>query len=822
MANTSERGNDFRELVGQILRAAGFYTASEVRISDKHVDLEGRYCRDDITGPVRFAFEVKDHAGTLKASECRSFVYDHQRLILDGTIDQAWLVSKGLISPAGRQAVEAAGRGLQIMTFAELQRRLLVLEPYLRLLVADYDKRKLDRFYIRPETSVGADLEAQVRSWLAESNPPPLFVFGQYGKGKSTFATHLAASLAGEALGDPAGRVPILVRLGEIADEQSIDGLLGKVLASQYRVANYHFDTFRALNEAGRFLIIYDGFDEMKHGLTPAKFQQVFKELMRLDEGDARILVLGRDTAFHDETEFRAVIDGVEITAAGREIPAPGRRPYRHTDIRGFTKDEARDYVRRFLPVLAEGEGSGPATDPAWVSVRVEELVSGQYDDLLERPVHAQMLCEIAIHPEQLRKGMSVYELFDSFIHYLLARELDKKGRDQDFSIEVRRGFNAALAWWLWERGGASTTTLADIPQSLCEEAVAGVSHKLGNQEMRRELIQGCLVEKGAATIYFHRSIQEFLVAEHLIATDLLQRGPGGANWLAGATGGATPEVIDFVVAGANVTPERRKRALQWLSALPAARADRVSFGGFELITAICRSLNAKIARPAEAPWFLWLSYFLRADVRDFVPRNRSFEVLADALIEARSAEQDVQAAALYLAARLLFHGTQGHTASVGLAIAAMIPAKRLASAVAAASEKKSERQIIRHDEDFILWALLRALRVETGEDDTLVAIIDVAKLHHDVLGLVPGGFADDKEATLKDFRFPVQSIYVGMRNLQPEVNERTIDAIRPFFNDPNLRKLIAPVQIDYRPSISVPRPAEPRPRKPLLQPKAE
>lgn len=64
----------------------------------------------------------------------------------------------------------------------------------------------------------------------------------------------------------------------------------------------------------------------MKHGLTPAKFQQVLTELMRLDEGDARILLVGRDTAFHDEDEFRAIVAGIQRTGAGRKIVAPGRR----------------------------------------------------------------------------------------------------------------------------------------------------------------------------------------------------------------------------------------------------------------------------------------------------------------------------------------------------------------------------------------------------------------------------------------------------------------------------------------------------------------
>lgn len=815
--NTTVRGNAFRELVGQVLRAAGFVAETEVRVGYKNVDVGGVLLRDELAGPVRYAFEAKDYTGTLPLSECTQFVNDHQPLVRNEAVDHAWLISKGALSPSGRQAVDTAGRGMKAMTFAELQRRLLLLDPYLMTLVGDHEKRQLARYYIRPETPGGEDLETLVRDWMAGPDEPPLFVLGPYGKGKSTFATHLAAVMAREALDDATGRVPILVRLGEIADEQSIDGLLGKVLASQHRVTNYHFETFRALNAAGRFLVIYDGFDEMKHGLTHAKFQQVLGELMRLDEGEARILVLGRDTAFHDEVEFRAVMGGIQVTGAGRDIPAVGRRPYRHVEIRGFTPAEARNYVRRFLPIRAAEERSGPATDSAWVDQRIGELVGGRFDRLLERPVHAQMLCEIAVQPDHLRPDMSVYELFDSFVHYLLQREVEKRGRDRDFPVLVRRRFNASLAWWLWERGGASTTTLADIPQSLCDDSTKGLRHSLGPEEMRRELIQGCLVEKGANTIYFHRSLQEFLVAEHLIETDLLQR-TGSNNWLIPTTEGVTPEVVEFVVAGAQVSPDRRKRALGWFDDLADARADRVPLAGFDLFPQLARGLDAQVQGQPGSPWIVWLTFLLRSGGRDFAHRGRNtFPVLADLLVRSRAANRETQAAALYALARTLFHPTAIQGGSVTTALAATLPVKRLREAVEDAQARKSERQIIRYDDDFMLWAVLRSWRVEQGADKRLMVVVDVSRLHHDVLGLLPGGFDRDWEEAQETVTVPVQSIYQALSAMRPAVGEKDIDAIRPFFNDPEVRRLISPVQVERRQTF-VPAVAVERPERPLLK----
>jgi len=681
MESTTKSGNDFRDAVANLLRSAGFYAEIEVQLQFKNADVVAAWSRDEIAGKQYFAVEAKAYSKAVPLKECTQFVSDYSQQVEKGYINQAWLISKGPISPEGRKAIQGKP-GFQVMTFAELQRRLLRLDPYLDDIIQSHASSRLAEYYIRPETPEGQDLETRIRQWIAAENAAPLFVLGPYGKGKSTFAAHLAAAMAREALDDPTARAPILIKLGEIADEQSLDGLLGKVLASQHRVQGYHFETFRALNRHGRFLILYDGFDEMKHGLTPTKFQQVLSELMKLDEGDARILVLGRDTAFHDEAEFRAVIDGMQVTGAGRLVPAPGRQPYRHVEIRGFTADEARLFVERFLPIRAAEERTGAATDPTWVKRRVEEVTSGQFDNLLERPVHAQMLCEIAVHQNQLRTDMSVYELFDTFVHYLLNREVNKRGRDSDFPIDARRRFNASLAWWLWERGGASTTTLNDIPQPLCDEAVRGVQHELTREEMRRELIQGCLIEKGANTIYFHRSLQEFLVGEHLIETELLQRSAPAGGWLQAVTAAVTPEVIEFIIGGVQVTAARRERVLEWLGALARAQAYRIPFAGFELFTRLAEHLVVDLTPMPHAPWLVWLTFLRRTGARNFAQRGRNtYNVLIDLLRGARAEAQEVQAAVLYAVARTFLHEASQHSSAVASVLAAQIDLPHLRNA---------------------------------------------------------------------------------------------------------------------------------------------
>ena len=106
---------------------------------------------------------------------------------------------------------------------------MLGLDSYLHDLVNACAADKIDEWYIRPETDGGADLEQVVRDWIDEPDAVPLAIVAGYGKGKSTFARHLAAALAREALAEPRRRAPVLVPLGDIIDEQSLEGLLGKV-----------------------------------------------------------------------------------------------------------------------------------------------------------------------------------------------------------------------------------------------------------------------------------------------------------------------------------------------------------------------------------------------------------------------------------------------------------------------------------------------------------------------------------------------------------------------------------------------------------------
>jgi hypothetical protein len=790
---TVQRGNAFRDLVASMLEGASFVAETETRENFKKVDV--RWRREDLDGPLKYFVEAKDYEGTLGLAECREFVMDYGSLVESGEADRAWLVSKGPISPDGRALVDAK-RGCKAMTFAEFQRRLLGLDSYLHDLIASYDAEKIADWYIPLHADDGSDLEKVVRDWIGEADALPLAIVAGYGKGKSTFARHIASTLAREALKEPSLRVPVLVPLGDIVDEQSLEGLLGKVFTTRPGVRGYNFGLFEKLNNAGRYVVIFDGFDEMKHGMTLARFETNITELMRLDKNAAKLIILGRDTAFQDDYEFKSIIQGRQITAGGQEVAARGRRAFRELTVRNFSADGAKKFVESFFPIVAREavRGSGKPVDETWIAARLAELLSDAFDELLKRPVHAQMLCQIATDPNQSLTDLSKYRLFDRFVHFLIDREVNKRGRDPHFSLEVRRNFNRALAYWLWEQGGVSTVTLASVPADICREASADVRHDYDDTALRKELTAGCLIEKGVTgTIYFgHRSLQEFLVAEHLIATDfggVAHEDKSAAIWTLALV---TPEVGSFIVEAIKSSPQASQTVLPWFDILKDLKRRDMPRAGMRFFVELYEHFNDVLTRVND-PWFVWLRYFAANKAVEFAPKSPAATGQLAASLRFLAGNREQQAAALMLYAEAL-----GRLSDVSNKLAVQFVAKwldpgLLRDAVQTARDTgRSKPHYIAMDKNFPLWCFLHAAKVESNPPRVTIDLKELRKRAGFALAM---GFADEQEENM-----PEEARYISVQ-AQPiyrewGVRESELDRIRPFFTDENIRGKILPLEI--------------------------
>jgi hypothetical protein len=319
--STTAKGNSFRDRVAQLLQAAHFDgVTTERRIGGKKLDVY--FEQRTLTETRRIAVECKDYGRPLTAEQIRKEIYlDYHVLLEARKIDGVLIVSPLALNADAQELVRTA-TGFKFKTFAQLQNDVMNFGSYLQSMRAQFHEQGLDTYYVKAKLSDGSDLEEKVAAWLNEPIAPPIAILAGYGMGKTSFARRIATQAAVAHSVDGQSRIPILIKLGEISDEQALEGLLGKVFTATNVVVNYNFELFMALNAAGRFLIILDGFDEMKHTMSWSQFKYNFGQLHRLVVPNSKVILLGRPSAFLSDAEQIHALRG-NRRLNGKDIKEP-------------------------------------------------------------------------------------------------------------------------------------------------------------------------------------------------------------------------------------------------------------------------------------------------------------------------------------------------------------------------------------------------------------------------------------------------------------------------------------------------------------------
>ncbi|MGC3939523.1 NACHT domain-containing protein [Roseobacter sp. EG26] len=185
--------------------------------------------------------------------------------------------------------------------------------------------------------------------WVHDENDfQPIALLGGYGSGKTSVAKKIASELAKLSVQDYTVRRPILIRLGNITRYSAVDGILGGLFTSEVPVRNFNLPNFQKLNEKGHFLIILDGFDEMKHSMSWADFKAQVQALLQLHKERSKVLLLGRPSAFLSEDEERHILKG-QRRLDENWVRLPNWPSFRELELREFTPAQRRDFVVKYI-----------------------------------------------------------------------------------------------------------------------------------------------------------------------------------------------------------------------------------------------------------------------------------------------------------------------------------------------------------------------------------------------------------------------------------------------------------------------------------------
>lgn len=518
--STVAKGNAFRDHIAALLRSLGHDDVkTEQYIDGTAVDIT--FSKRELGRRVRYGVECKNYGSPLTKTYLDQKVYPgYSRLLDNDKFDCVLVVSQHEIGSDAGSWFSTTPRFVHF-TEQRLTEELLGLDAYVKDWATSKAVREGQYIEARFKDLEGPAVD-HVRNWIECDPGHGLAILAGYGRGKTSFANRLVREQAQRFRDNQTERMPVLIRLGQVVHEVELEGLFGKEFTSRVHAPGYSYRALELLNAAGRLLVVLDGFDEMKHAMTFSDFRANFIQLNRLLVGRAKVLLLGRPTAFTSESR-ELVLRGREVVN-GTSVLSTKFAAWREVELASFSHDETVHLLKSCLEdAIARFSDQGRASyPPDFVATRSAEIISRlQSTDLLTRPVHITLVAELGANPDFSFENFDEYSLYQHFITNMIDRDVDNKQARRSIGTEPRRKFQRELAWWAWTRSGQLQGQFERdaIPPSLLADLPHGASQD--DPGLLNEYIVSTLTEeKSAGILYFaHRSFQEFLVAERIITT---------------------------------------------------------------------------------------------------------------------------------------------------------------------------------------------------------------------------------------------------------------------------------------------------------------
>jgi hypothetical protein len=520
-------GDNFRDQVAALLRTRYDNVKTEIQLTAKKADITF----DIKVGPRRrilVAAECKKVSRALTRDDMKVILADYEPARVKGEINEIWIICEETPAPGARAYVEAFSH-CELMTAIECEQSVVDFVPLLNFLADDFKTDPIADYYIPPSFYTSeegkSDLHAHIEEWLAADSPNPIAIWAGYGMGKTSYARYLASILARRCLDDYGSRIPILLNLGDFTSAPDLEQLVVIQLANVYGVRYFSAAAFRLLNARQRFILILDGFDEMKFAMAPNDFNFISAQMRKTAAVNPRLLLLGRPDAVETDEEARRLTSS-KIHLNNVPLRADGGPEFDSLRLAFLSREQYLTLISNFL--IHAPEEANPRKPAAELIATVAKLELG---DILGRPVQAKMLAEVVADPNADLSAISRFTLYDLFIRRILRREEEKSARKHLGATE-RIHFMRLLAWWLWTSKKTRTFAANEVPVEIVQKFQPPNS-PYPIEGLRRELLIGSIIEeknighflteKDAGIFYFpHTSFTEFLVADYVMSTDFL------------------------------------------------------------------------------------------------------------------------------------------------------------------------------------------------------------------------------------------------------------------------------------------------------------
>ena len=423
-------------------------------------------------------------------------------------------------------------------TIDDIQRSLINFDQYLQQIIREFEVESPNQIGMPPLKATYIELNAKIpypdnnrrhitepisttiSKWL-QSDSTSAIVLGGYGTGKSTYSQKLAFDLAKSFLGSKekqSVRIPLLIPLRKFPKYTGVDieAFIISYLKKQCNVFNPDYQAFKAMNDAGLFVLIFDGFDEMAVHADRNVIQRNYDAIIRFAVGkDTKVLLTSRPEAFLSREEEFNILKSMKNELSSEDYPTIKR-----IDLKPFTEDQVQDYFRKRIPYI----GYAQKNNRSWryYYEQIENVIGLQ--NLCKRPVLLEMT--IKTLPKLLHNKLKVTRprLYEIYLRGEIERQVRYKERDFLIRGEDKRlSLIQNLARYLY------TEKRNEITQIQIRDFFKEEFEKIPNfdpEALLRDLIGCSFLSREEDNFRFsHRSFMEYLVAKEL-AEELNQGHP--------------------------------------------------------------------------------------------------------------------------------------------------------------------------------------------------------------------------------------------------------------------------------------------------------
>ncbi|MDZ7312911.1 MAG: SUMF1/EgtB/PvdO family nonheme iron enzyme [candidate division KSB1 bacterium] len=450
-----------------------------------------------------------------------------------GRADFGMIVTDCGLSPSAQAQAESLE--WQVRRYDELLANLMDFSIYLERCCDDFTRPRpeselpaLADYYVPlkardergREDATPFDLFAHVQNWINRTSPvPPLMLLGEYGTGKTTFCRKLAFELAqsyrqaqdrvaaGLPLNGPRPRVPLLINLLDFVEIKKIDSLITHYLDKHCGVDRPRYELFEALNEAGFFVLILDGFDEMAVRVDSTTIEKHLYQIEQLTKPEnSRVLLTGRPEFFMSREELERSL------WPHRQILSSRFKDYEALRLQLWDDGQIQDFLNRLVPHLPNRIGDGKD-----YYARIQKI-PGFADDLAQRAVLLEMIAKTLPFFKE-HTPVTRPNLYQRYLERELERQRLKKGRELLLPDATRLALLQKLAVesYRFDAGGVNYPAAeALVKPALPPEEAASPTK---TEQHTREFLSCSFLRPGPGDLFIfsHRSFRGYLAAKELM-----------------------------------------------------------------------------------------------------------------------------------------------------------------------------------------------------------------------------------------------------------------------------------------------------------------